>query len=123
GGDSSGARARGQTSTSRRRGLGCGPTRPADPGPCRAVAVRYRPVRGLLPGGRRTAVDAAGAALSGTRRAAHWAAEEVRRRDGSVSDEVANAVGECARAAKAAAPSLARASDAAIDGALRDMAR
>ena len=40
-----------------------------------------------------------------------------------MSDEVANAVGECARAAKAAAPSLARASDTAIDGALRDMAQ
>lgn len=40
-----------------------------------------------------------------------------------MSDEVAKSVEECARAAKTAAPSLASASDAAIDSALRDMAR
>ncbi|NIH78907.1 aldehyde dehydrogenase family protein [Amycolatopsis viridis] len=39
-----------------------------------------------------------------------------------MSDEVAKAVEECARAAKAAAPSLATASDAAIDAALTAMA-
>jgi len=39
-----------------------------------------------------------------------------------VSDEVAKAVEECARAAKAAAPSLATASDEAIDAALTAMA-
>jgi glutamate-5-semialdehyde dehydrogenase len=40
-----------------------------------------------------------------------------------VSDEVAKAVEECARAAKAAAPSLATASDGAIDAALTAMGR
>jgi glutamate-5-semialdehyde dehydrogenase len=40
-----------------------------------------------------------------------------------VSDEVAKAVEECARAAKRAAPSLATASDEAIDAALSAMAR
>lgn len=40
-----------------------------------------------------------------------------------MSDEVAKAVEECARAAKAAAPSLATASDGAIDAALTAMGR
>jgi glutamate-5-semialdehyde dehydrogenase len=45
------------------------------------------------------------------------------RRDFTVRDQVAKAVEECARAAKAAAPSLATASDEAIDAALTAMAR
>jgi glutamate-5-semialdehyde dehydrogenase len=40
-----------------------------------------------------------------------------------VTDEVAKAVKECARAAKAAAPSLAGATDDAVDAALRGMAQ
>ncbi|CAM2992024.1 aldehyde dehydrogenase family protein [Saccharomonospora xinjiangensis] len=46
-----------------------------------------------------------------------------RRKDGTVTDEVAKAVEECARAAKDAAPSLARATNEAVDTALNGMAQ
>src|SRR5699024_11125093 len=88
-----------------------------------SLVVRTGPVRRGLPARWRCPAAAPGAALRSVRCAAHWAEQRRQRRDASVSDEVANAVEECARAAKAAAPSLATAADAAIDSALRDMAQ
>src|SRR5699024_4327136 len=112
-----------QTPPTWRAGFGCGPARPIDSVARRSLVVRTRPVRRLLSARWRCPAAAPGAALRSVRCAAHWAEQRRQRRDTPVSDEVANAVEECARAAKSAAPSLAAAPDAAIDSALRDMAQ